>query len=396
MPIAARGLGLGFGDSHAIARITPSRTSNPHRIWPLRHFVSRPKKSTVDELGKGFPTVWAKEGLFMHGHRACLVAKPGSTGTGPVGRGTEARSWRRLVVTPGSTGMGSMGMVLLHVLMGLALVPDAALAAGMARNENFVVLAPDDALAHAVLRRADQLRRDVALEWLSRELPLGAGRTLINVKLSTTTTDRAFSWPVGQSNRNFHWIWVTASRQRILGSTLRHEITHAVLATQFSGQLPRWADEGAASLSDDAERKAARVAIVDAYVQSGTWPDLRSVLEQKAVSAADWQTYSVAASMVEYLMTRRDQPTVLAFAETGRERGWDAAAQMHYGVQSLDELEAGWREWAGQTSRATVSRSHSVGIRQTHLNRPRRWPEGRTTARRPIPTAGPSSNSVGS
>jgi hypothetical protein len=255
------------------------------------------------------------------------------------------------------------------LVLFLAAVPSLSLAAGLARNENFIVFAPDGTLAHEVLRHADAFRREIAREWLDTELPQGAGRTVINVKVSQTE-DRAFTWPRNGTDRRFHWTWLTTSRQRALGSTLRHEMTHIVLATHCPGLLPAWVEEGIASLGDNPERKAARRSVLVDCSRRGAWPDLRTVFEQQTIRAADSRAYSIAASVTEYLAARGGKASVVRFAGAGRQMGWDAAARAHYGFRSLQELQAGWEAWANQVSQlaanaAPPSRSLSA-TRRTH------------------------------
>ena len=69
-----------------------------------------------------------------------------------------------------------------------------------------------------------------------------------------------------------HRVWLTTSKRRALGSTLAHEITHLVLNARFSDGMPAWANEGIASLRDDAGRSAERQKILRRFARRNEWP----------------------------------------------------------------------------------------------------------------------------
>jgi hypothetical protein len=246
--------------------------------------------------------------------------------------------------------------VALLLLLLLPALSASVRAAGLARNENFVVFAPDKATAQSVLDRADQFREEVALEWLGQPLPPGAGRTVINVELSDTY-DQALTLSRNQSQRQFHWMWLKTSRKRGLGTTLRHEITHVVFATHFANLLPAWADEGIASLSDNVERKETRQGILFRHAQKGDWPDLKELFEQETFSAGDMSVYGLACSVTEYLVSRGGKTTFLRFAREGKESGWEGAARRHYGFSSLKELQSDWESWASNITHLAAGQS---------------------------------------
>lgn len=244
-----------------------------------------------------------------------------------------------------------MRVIDLTLVFVVLVTPFAAEGAGFAHNENFMVLAHDQRLAEEVLARADQFRKEVAQEWLGSELPPSVGPAIINVELSDDE-DRGLTWAIDSPDRKYHKIWLTTSFERALGSTLHHEIAHVVLATRFPNSLPEWAEEGAASLSDDHQRVSTRERITKWYAQTGNWPDLKKVFDAEIIAPDDQATYSVAASLTRYLLSRADKTTFLAFASTGKEKGWDRALKEHYGFGSVGELQATWQAWAGQDSRA--------------------------------------------
>ncbi len=225
-------------------------------------------------------------------------------------------------------------------------LPSALFAVGFAHDETFIVYAPDQALADQVLAKAQEFRKAEAKDLLGVELEPRAGRTIITVKVSATE-DSGFTWPIDHPDRKFHNMWLTTSRQRAAGSTLRHEIRHVVLNTRFPDRLPPWIEEGLASRTDDAEHQQVWRETATAFTRSG-WPDIHSVVETRTIHSTDQATYGASTSLVNYLLTRGDMPKLLEFAVTGKKSGWDRALEQCYGIRNLRELESQWHAWVGQ------------------------------------------------
>ena len=227
---------------------------------------------------------------------------------------------------------------------------------GLAHNENFVVSAPSQELAQGILKNAEGLRKQIALDWLGEELPSSVGPASIHVTISDTT-DRGHTWPIDDPNRRYHLIWLTTSREKALSSALAHEIVHTVFATEFSGGLPTWAEEGAACLQDDPDRLARRRRTIDWMARTGNWPDLERVLEAQTILATDHATYSVAASLTQFLLGRGDKAKFLSFCRQGKSAGWDAALTRCYGIRSVRELQAAWQTWTTEAARKSPAAS---------------------------------------
>jgi len=232
-------------------------------------------------------------------------------------------------------------------------VPAVTQGAGFAFDQNVKVLAESQALAEEVLAKANRLRARIAEAWLGAPLKPDAGPVVIQVRVSESADDN-FSWPMDNPKRTLHAIWLTTTRQRALGSALEHEMTHIVLATALPDRLPAWAEEGAASLTDDSERVAARRRLLDGYARTGNWPDLKGILETRRVGAGDEAGYVVAASLTEYLLTEGDRAKFLRFAQMGKEYGWDYALKQVYGIRSLADLERAWRGWTAGPAAANA------------------------------------------
>lgn len=230
-------------------------------------------------------------------------------------------------------------LLMLHAT-ALAAEPGPALA----QNANFVVHAPTRELAEAVLHRAEALRDELAAAWLGETLPPSVGQALIHVKLSASQ-DKGLAWVADSPKRLSHIVWLTTSAERATGGTLAHEMVHVVLATRYPGQIPAWANEGAASLEDDAARLAVRRQILHWYARTGNWPSLKDLLDAPRIAPQDERSYALAASLTEFLLERGQRNRLLEFARSGRRTGWEAALRRCYGIDSLETLDHQWRRW---------------------------------------------------
>jgi hypothetical protein len=230
------------------------------------------------------------------------------------------------------------------VLLAMGIV-SVARAGGLAHNADFVVLAPDQPLADAVLAKAASLRSEIAREWLGEELPPSVARVAIHVEITDTNEDRGLFWPIDSPERTLHKIWITTSRDAAVGSALAHEMVHACLAARYGRRLPAWCDEGAASLSDDAERAATRARILQWFASTGNWPELTTIFAAKTISSDDQAQYAVAASVTEYLLTKASRAAFLRFAVDAQAQGCDAALATHYRIRGVTELQGEWQSW---------------------------------------------------
>jgi hypothetical protein len=147
----------------------------------------------------------------------------------------------------------------------------------------------------------------------------------------------------------------------VLSAVLPHEATHVVLAGQFGrGQLPRWADEGMAVLTEPAEkleqhrynlaRCRAQLFAVNELMQLPDWP------ASKRISAF----YAQSVSLVSYLCGLRDARTFTQFLRDGLREGYEPALRRHYGIQGFADLQGRWGEHVAADQRGGPG-AHTAG-----------------------------------
>jgi hypothetical protein len=224
----------------------------------------------------------------------------------------------------------------------------ASLGAGV-RTPNFIVHAPTAEFAKQVGEAAEIYRRELAIEWLGTPLPgnweqpcpitvvpgnMGAGgKTTFNFQ-----NGEVYGWKME----------VKGSEQRILDSVLPHEINHTIFASYFRRPLPRWADEGAASLIEhESERNQLR------QIHSGVMGTrrkiaLKTLLEIKQYPENQQELltlYAEGHSLADFLIQRAGKREYVRLMAMAHERGWEESVKSLYGYKSVTQLEQDWDQW---------------------------------------------------
>jgi GGDEF domain-containing protein len=254
------------------------------------------------------------------------------------------------------------GMDALHIvaiLLTLAAEPTDQVA-GLAYNENFVVIATNQSLADEVLQKADTLRKKIALDWIGEELPAGVSRASLQVRLSASSEDGE-TWSLGHSSDRHHHIWITTSREKV-ATILSHEIAHLVLAAHIHETLPAWADEAVACLQEDQDSINKRERLIEQMARTSSWVQLPNLLDSKSLT--DRNKYSAALSVTQFLLERKDKATFISFSRAGRVEGWNTALSRYYRIRSVLELQNLWQEWASDRTRRKLAAINST------VNRP--------------------------
>ena len=252
--------------------------------------------------------------------------------------------------------------VLLALCLGQSEVA-ASTRSGFASSDNFVVYAPDQELADEVLKKAEELRSKLARAWLGKTILPGVGAAMIHLKLSATE-DSGFTWPKDHPAKKYHSVTMTSSRDRVLGATLAHELTHVMLAIEFGDRLPRWANEGAATCQDGEKLRQNRSERMQRFAKTNEWPPLLKIFNQQEISSDEPAFYTVANSLTEFLLEREGPDVFFQFSIAGKETGWEPAAKNSYEFRSLHEMEQAWHDW----------------VQRRYANGPRPASQTRTTA----------------
>ena len=153
---------------------------------------------------------------------------------------------------------------------------------------------------------------------------------------SDSTTGRVIS-------RRLH---LRCDHPEMLTVTLPHETTHVVLAGHCEPHaIPRWADEGIASLSEPAEKVEKYRRAAGRLAANGQLFSLRDLLnlndypERRRIDAF----YVQSVMLVEYLATLRGPTTLPEFLKDALRTNYEAALQKHYSMD-LNDLQTRWEQ----------------------------------------------------
>jgi hypothetical protein len=193
------------------------------------------------------------------------------------------------------------------------------------------------------LDRAEVLRDELSVFWAGKRLRNWSRPCRLTVQV-TPGRDGGYTSFKFDRGEVYGWTMsVHGSESAILDSILPHEINHAVLASITRRPIPRWLDEGAATLFEQPrvhreQRKMARHYRGNSWCcwnrldHTGDYPPGESILA----------LYSTGFSTVEWLLERGGSETLLAFI-----RDTDPMSKRmvtHYSMTVAD-ARAEWGAW---------------------------------------------------
>jgi hypothetical protein len=220
------------------------------------------------------------------------------------------------------------------------------------RTANFVVNAPTDAFARTVAEMAEQYRRDLAVEWLGRELPRWPQPCPIRVRPGRNLGAGGATSFAFHNGQPFGWdMSIQGTPQRILDSVLPHEITHTIFATHFGRPLPRWADEGACTTVEHVSERQRQHDLLLHFLTHGRGIAFRQMFAMREYPSDILPLYAQGYSLARYLIAQGGRRKFVQYVADGMNSGnWTEATRQHYGFQGLDELQVTWNDWVRQGS----------------------------------------------
>jgi RNA polymerase sigma factor (sigma-70 family) len=222
--------------------------------------------------------------------------------------------------------------------------PPMAQAIPVSQTPNFRVEAPTRRIAQLVAEAAERQRLTSARRWLGRELPPWPEPCPIQVKIAPDRPHgSATSFQFERGKVKAQRMVLEGSLENLLANALPHEVTHTVLAHHFGAPIPRWADEGAALLSEDEEEQQRYERHARQILNT---PD-RAIPLRRLLALRDYPTdvmalFAEGYSLTRFLVGQQDRRTFLAFVKQGGRDGWDKAVQTHYHFPDVGALEKAW------------------------------------------------------
>ncbi len=277
--------------------------------------------------------------------------------------------------------------MLIRWISGLAfslLLARAAVGASFA-TPNFVAHADDSRVAEQVARTAEYFRKILAEEWTGKELPKWASPCPIQVTVGSMGASGSTTFTFEGGHVHSWDMRVRGTLERILDSVVPHEVCHTIFASKFRRPLPRWADEGAATLVEHPSERLRQVDLLNRVFGRKQQMRLQTLFGIREYPSSPDELYTLYAegySLAEFLVQRtgaQGKRVYLDFLDDALSGGWDKAIQKHYGIASVDELEQDWGKWvmAGSPSlprdaQYAMNSSRSSGGREERTSQPLR------------------------
>lgn len=216
------------------------------------------------------------------------------------------------------------------------------------RTPNFVVDAPTAEIAQQAAVTAERCREEIAIDWLGQPLPRWYKPCPIKVKIGQIGAGGAttFSFDRGEV---FGWkMTVQGTLERVLDSVIPHEVSHTIFACHFRRPLPRWADEGAATLVEHESEQRRQRLLLKQVMETNRRIPLKQLLAMKEYPQ-DMQNvlalYAEGYSLADFLVQHGGKVRYLQFLEDAHQHGWEAAINRHYKLSTVDQLEKSWDQW---------------------------------------------------
>jgi hypothetical protein len=211
--------------------------------------------------------------------------------------------------------------------------------------------------AKQVLDIAEKTRTKVIEKWLDKDAePQWKDRCWIVVHPNAQSYSTATRIPVnspGHTDINVDGtkvislaVYLHADEANMESHILPHEVTHATIAGQFGAkQIPRWADEGVAVLSEPEDRIKSLCGKLPDHYAGGLAFKAGELMRLKDYPDYNVDTfYAQSVSLVKYLTELKDGQTFAKFMRNAEVHGYDAALKAYYDFDSCDALDRDWKE----------------------------------------------------
>jgi hypothetical protein len=252
----------------------------------------------------------------------------------------------RIGAEPGSDSTMNPSLCLLAAMV-CGLVPE-----GTHRTRNFEVRAETLEIAKQVGDAAERHRATLAKRWLGKKLPDWTSPCRIDVTLSLERIGGLTSVSFSERQVVSIGVKVTGPLDRILNGPLPHELTHALFADHFGFQVPRWADEGGAILSEDGAQGERQNKSFQQILADERQIPLRRFLAMRDYPSDMGCLYAQGHSVSRFLVDAKGHRRFLVFIRQGMEDGWDEAVRSQFGYNSVEDLEQAWLGWVSHRRQA--------------------------------------------
>ncbi len=246
----------------------------------------------------------------------------------------------------------------------LALIGVVPLLTGASyETKNFAVEAPTAEAAKRIGEHAEACRKNIAVAWLGQEMAAWQAKCPVRVTLTAGEAGGETSFSFSGNKVADQKIRVEGRLDRILASSLPHEVTHTVFAAYFGGPMPRWADEGASLLSEDLRETQRHDQIVASLLGRKGEFQLGRMFQMEEYPPDLMGFYGQGYSVSRFLIEMGGRQRFLKFVKDGMANGWDIASKSHYGLADCKELDRAWKSWHSVVVAAQPANPGTIVVR---------------------------------
>lgn len=216
-------------------------------------------------------------------------------------------------------------------------------------SRNFRVHAPTDEIAQLVAAAAEHHRSRLGKIWYGHRIGNWGSKCDVTVDVDDrvgASGSTKFKFANGEV---YGWrMRVNGPLERILDSVVPHEVNHTILACWFRRKVPRWADEGCATMVEHKSEQDRQTQHVESLMRQGRRIPLRALLKITQYPTDNRQLmalYSQGYSLTRFLIEKHGRRQFLMFLKEAHHRGWDRAIQTYYKARNIEGLEQQWQSW---------------------------------------------------
>ena len=214
---------------------------------------------------------------------------------------------------------------------------------------NFAVTADNPEVAEKVGKAAEVYRQQLAIFWLGKALPNWSRPCKISVREGALGAggQTTFQFTRGEV---LNWrMSVQGSLERILDSVLPHEVNHTIFACHFRRPLPRWADEGAATLFEHRSEQVKQLSLLNEVIRNKheliSLRDLLAMKEYPRGQRPMLTLYAQGYALADFLVQQKGRHAYLKFIADGERGNWEDAIRTNFDHDGIESLERNWRGW---------------------------------------------------
>ncbi len=226
-------------------------------------------------------------------------------------------------------------------------------------SANFRVYHTDPTLAARVSQAAEQVRVQQVGRWTG-QAPRAPWTPVCEIYLYPTAGQYAQMTGQPEDSPGFSTMGMNGGRiisrrvnlradhPGLVQAVLPHEVTHVILADFFTTQqIPRWADEGLAVLSEPADEQQRRAADLNTPLAANRLFPIETLMSMDYPDNRYWGLYyAQSVSLTRFLTEQGTPDQMLQFLQTSQREGYETALRRLYKIDGYADLQNRWLAFA--------------------------------------------------